>query len=989
MNQNPMYALALGGVAAVIAIVALVLAVGASGGDADEGSDVDAIVAAQNADIAALTNEISGLQAALSAVEGGASQSDLAALSASIDSLEADAADAEELIGSLEDSLNEAMSMEEDLLMELLSAFDEMDFMEFMEFEEGDLVDDDVYELMEADLRAVIADVLAMEAADEDDDADEDALAELNAAIDELRADIDAADSSADVSELAERLDWLDQAAAPAYTKAYVQEAIRRYETDGRAATLDYYNTMDSVSGDLYLFVLDENFEIIVHPTVPSNIGLDVRGPLGTDTTGYNFGAEFITATEAGKWVDYVYLNPADDFEHERKHSYLVKHENLIFGSGWYDRDIALEEEDPEAYTVAYVNQAIARYDANGLDAIIEYYNDEESINGQWYMFIVGEDDNFVAHAATPERLGTDVKVLTDANGYAHGKAIAEATEEGGWLDYTRINPVSGLDEPKHSWIIRHDGLIFGSGYYDGDTDDSPAALTQDFVRQAIARYDADGREAALAYYNTMDSVDGDLYLFVLDEDFEILVHPTVPSNIGLSVKGPFGVDITGYDFGAEFITTTEAGKWVDYVYLNPVDDFMHERKHSYLVKHDDLIFGSGWYDRDIELDQEDPEAYTIAYVNQAIARYDAEGRDAVLEYYNDEENIDGPWYVFIIDADDKMIAHAPIPSLLGTDVKELVSSDGYELGKEMAKATEEGGWINYLWPNPATATDEEEPKRTWVRRQDGLIFGSGYYGDTDGNPVALTRDFVRQAIARYEADGREATLDYYNTMDSVDGDLYLFVLDEDFEIIVHPTVPSNIGLDVRGPFGTDITGYDFGAEFVTATEAGKWVDYVYLNPVDDFMHERKHSYLVKHDDLIFGSGWYDRDIELEQEDPEAYTLAYVRQAIARYDTEGLGAVLERYNDPASVNGQWYVFIVGADDNFLAHAATPERLGTDVKVLTDANGYAHGKAIAEATKEGGWLNYTRVNPVSGLDEPKHSWVIRHDGLIFGSGYYTE
>ena len=154
-------------------------------------------------------------------------------------------------------------------------------------------------------------------------------------------------------------------------------------------------------------------------------------------------------------------------------------------------------------------------------------------------------------------------------------------------------------------------------------------------------------------------------------------------------------------------------------------------------------------------------------------------------------------------------------------------------------------------------------------------------------------------------------------------------------------------------------------------------------------MHERKHSYLVKHDDLIFGSGWYDRDIELEQEDPEAYTLAYVRQAIARYDTEGLGAVLERYNDPASVNGQWYVFIVGADDNFLAHAATPARLGTDVKVLTDANGYAHGKAIAEATEEGGWLNYTRVNPVSGLDEPKHSWVIRHDGLIFGSGYYTE
>ena len=114
--------------------------------------------------------------------------------------------------------------------------------------------------------------------------------------------------------------------------KTYVEQAINRYDANGRAATLDYYSTMESVNGDLYLFVLDENYEVIVNPALPNNIGMDMRGSLGTDITGKNFGAEFVTVDETGKWIDYVYLNPADDFNYERKHVWIVRHDNLIFG---------------------------------------------------------------------------------------------------------------------------------------------------------------------------------------------------------------------------------------------------------------------------------------------------------------------------------------------------------------------------------------------------------------------------------------------------------------------------------------------------------------------------------------------------------------------------------------------------------------------------------------------------------------------------------
>ena len=518
-------------------------------------------------------------------------------------------------------------------------------------------------------------------------------------------------------------------------------------------------------------------------------------------------------------------------------------------------------------------------------------------------------------------------------------------------------------------------------------------AFTQSYVAQAMRRFDADGMQPTFDYYNTMDSVSGDLYLFVLDSDYKIVVHPTVPLNIGMDIRGPGGTDITGYNFGAEFVGADEGGKWVDYVYLNPTDDFAYERKHSWIVRHQGFIFGSGWYERDVSLDK-DPQAFTRAFVEQARARYDAYGRAAAVEYYNDTDSIDGQWYVYIVDEDDALIATAPHPDLLGDDIKTVVDDDGYELGVEIAKATEQGHWINYLWPNPASG--EKARKRAWVIRHDGLIFGSGYYessSETAASNAAATQAYVEEAIARYsvypDAEIQQAALDYYNTMDSVDGDFYLFVFDESGEFLVHPTVPSNIGKNIDGPLGTDVTGYNFGADMVTADENGKWVDYVYLNPADGFAYERKHSWVIKYGGLIFGSGWYERDVQSDtlKDNPRAYARALVEQATARYDANGRAAIAEQYNRPESVDGQWYVFIVDENDEFLAHAATPERVGTDVKALTDANGYAHGQAIAEATETGGWLQYTRVNPATGMDQPKHSWVIRHDGLIFGSGYY--
>ena len=124
-------------------------------------------------------------------------------------------------------------------------------------------------------------------------------------------------------------------------------------------------------------------------------------------------------------------------------------------------------------------------------------------------------------------------------------------------------------------------------------------SYTMAFVAEAMRRYDAEGREATLAYYNTPESLDGEWYLFVIAADGEVLAHSAIPENVGLIVKKPLGVDANGYDFGAAMLAVTEQGAWVSYVYENPARGNFLETKHAWAIRHDGLIFGSGWYQVD------------------------------------------------------------------------------------------------------------------------------------------------------------------------------------------------------------------------------------------------------------------------------------------------------------------------------------------------------------------------------------------------------
>ena len=380
---------------------------------------------------------------------------------------------------------------------------------------------------------------------------------------------------------------WMPEA----YTRYFVHEAIKRYESEGLEDTVAYYNTPESVDGQWYAFVIAEDGTLVAHanPDLVGQLASDIPGP-----NNYPTGAAVeASADENGAWFDYTFTNPATGSV-ETKHSWIVVHDGIMFGSGWYEE--GPRKTDSPAYTQAFVQQAINLYDAVGLEDTVAYYNTPESVDGQWYAFVIAEDGTLVAHA-NPDLVGQLASDIPGPNNYPTGAAVeASADENGAWFDYTFTNPATGSVETKHSWIVVHDGIMFGSGWYEeGPRKTDSPAYTQAFVQQAINLYDAVGLGDTVAYYNTPESVDGQWYAFIVDSDTGVTIGHHNPALRGRDPS--LRVDATGYFYGDDLLAATESGSWVEYVIINP-ETGENQKKHTFAVLHDGYIFASGWYEQ-------------------------------------------------------------------------------------------------------------------------------------------------------------------------------------------------------------------------------------------------------------------------------------------------------------------------------------------------------------------------------------------------------
>ena len=135
------------------------------------------------------------------------------------------------------------------------------------------------------------------------------------------------------------------------YTKHFVRTAIDKYITEGLDATVAYYNTKESIDGQWYMVIYDQNDIMLAHAPIPVFVGLH-----SSETTGPNNfpagNAVIAAADEDGAWFSYNFANPATGAV-ESKHSWMVSLDGLTFGAGWYEQGPA--KHDAPAFTRAFV----------------------------------------------------------------------------------------------------------------------------------------------------------------------------------------------------------------------------------------------------------------------------------------------------------------------------------------------------------------------------------------------------------------------------------------------------------------------------------------------------------------------------------------------------------------------------------------------------------------------------------------------------------
>ena len=254
-----------------------------------------------------------------------------------------------------------------------------------------------------------------------------------------------------------------------------------------------------------------------------------------------------------------------------------------------------------------------------------------------------------------------------------------------------------------------------------------PEAYTRYVVDNAIRRYATSGLEATVEHYNQASSVDGQWYVFIIDENDTVISHHD-SGRLGLDLNGWVGTDANGYNFGPEMLSATEDGKWVSYVYRNPESGGLGsdttgsmQLKNAWVVKHGGLLFASGWY-----IDADEFTKFLVATAARVFREVGLEGTiayfaspeivfgglAAVIAYYNSAENVEGDWFAFVADSSGTIIDHYR-KDMVGKSLEDVLGTDEFEV-------TAEGNWMT------------TEDVRVWVLSQDGMTFGSGWHSGHD-----------------------------------------------------------------------------------------------------------------------------------------------------------------------------------------------------------------------------------------------------------------
>ena len=361
---------------------------------------------------------------------------------------------------------------------------------------------------------------------------------------------------------------------------------------------------------------------------------------------------------------------------------------------------------EPEIRRV--VEETVRMYDIDRENAFASISGLSENIVLHYPFVLDPGTGNVVAHGADPDRVGIQSVILGDYADKPYDVIREELQSgDGTWIDYIFLDPVTGENGLKRSWLVLHDGYIFGAGFYYSIEDKINSVLDD-----AIALYEVNGGFDGI---NALQANPNAHYPLVIDPVANTIVaHGAFSDLVGITLQD---ADITYLDLAAAL----EGGrKDISryFTFENPVSG-MYDQKHILYKLHDGYIFAAGYYYPAGEK--------IISVVENTIKMYESDKENAFANIAAQSKSMT-PHYPFVIDpVNGNIVAHGAFPENVGT--RSVIMGGYADKTSQEILAELQGGdstYVEYVYQIPGT--DFEEKKRSYLQMHDGYIFGSGYY---------------------------------------------------------------------------------------------------------------------------------------------------------------------------------------------------------------------------------------------------------------------
>jgi signal transduction histidine kinase len=118
----------------------------------------------------------------------------------------------------------------------------------------------------------------------------------------------------------------------------------------------------------------------------------------------------------------------------------------------------------------AMVERAAEFMEANGRDETLAELSksDGRFVEGDLYVFAYDLKGTVVAHPLIPSLIGQNLLGKPDSQGKLFRDEINELakTQGSGWVEYTYVNPATGQEGPKTTYVLRSGDLVLCGGAY-------------------------------------------------------------------------------------------------------------------------------------------------------------------------------------------------------------------------------------------------------------------------------------------------------------------------------------------------------------------------------------------------------------------------------------------------------------------------------------------------------------------------------------------